>query len=912
MGIKKGVFFTLDALLASGIIIITILLVGNFYSEEQQSANVNYASQDLVRVFSSLTVGQVDNGYVKTLISNGLITNANSTILEQIGDFWANNELGLAKNLTANLSDAIIPSNYGFSVLVNGEEIYSRNLPVKKALVSSRKIISGIAKAKPTEGFTSRVLLNGIKSKKTSAYAYFGGYEGDGNLTKKLVLPNDIISFNSSYIEVNAGGNFNLYINGFFSGSYTKGSSGGGNMLADKWNLSDAYLANFRAGQNIININFTSGQSYIAGGFLRVTYTTSSLNDTQTAGYEKYMFPGIEGTINLYSSVYVPSIVNNMHVFLNYSSNYTTYLRLGNTTVYENNTNGTIAQITIPNSTLKTLLDYLMFNQKTVPIRMGIKNASAYGGLADAMLVSDVSGSMEFCSQTTSYSWSGWFSDNNKGCLYWFGSWLWGYYSQNPSGTAEYSRVTWNDGSQNLCGCRYTPSCGSDVTKMSLYKTAGKQFIEILLNISGNKAGLVDFSQTNTNPVYINTCSTSSSTTTVFSDSIVRTNNLASDKAQMNNVIDATTSWWGTCTCCGINKAVDMLNSQSNAQRKKYIVLMSDGAANVQCTQQGTGSAIEDAVKSAQDACNQGISVYAIAFGADADTATMQRMNCSGGKYYSAVDTLQLQQAYNQIAGEINKLSYSEQIVNITGLARSSVYPSSYIEFNYTAPDIQFNKVPLTFETDRFGNNISSGTLTIYANTSISDAKVTSYSGSKWTDNLVVNGNTIYRLTDYGNDYQLLGDPFAVNIPINNINQGSNSMTISTGLNSSSTTGGSNDNRVIYTLLLNGFADYSAVVAKSDGCPWNVAFEDESFSTIKVPSTYSGGDACSYTSASKTYDSNDALDIGVFQLFSNLDADKDGKLDFNIDANNLNVNTLTISKVPSLWGPAIIEIRVWE
>jgi hypothetical protein len=115
---------------------------------------------------------------------------------------------------------------------------------------------------------------------------------------------------------------------------------------------------------------------------------------------------------------------------------------------------------------------------------------------------------------------------------------------------------------------------------------------------------------------------------------------------------------------------------------------------------------------------------------------------------------------------------------------------------------------------------------------------------------------------------------------------------------------------VIYTLLLNGFADYSAVVAKSDGCSWTVNFEDGSASTIKVPSSYSGADICSF--AGKIYDSNDALDNAVYQLFSNLDIDKDGKLEVNIDENNLNINTLTVSKVPSLWGPAIVEIRVWE
>jgi len=911
MAVRKGIFFTIDSLLASGIIIIAILLVGNFYSAEQQKVNVNYASQDLVRVFSAMSVGQVDNDYVKALISNGDITNANSTILEQIGDFWADDKIELAKNFTKNLTEDIFPLQYGFSILVNGEEIYSRNLPVKKALVSSRKMITGIAKAKPTEGFTSRVLLNGIKSKKTSAYAYFGGYEGDGNLTKKLILPNDVISFNSSYLEVDSGGNFNLYINGFFSGSYVKGSSGGGSMLADKWNLSNAYLANFRAGENVININFTSGSSYIAGGFLRVTYVTSSYNDTQTAGYEKYIFPGIGGTINLYSSVYVPSVVNNMQVFLNYSSNYTTYLRLGNTTIYEENPQG--AKVTtLSNSTLKTLIDYNLFNQKTVPLRMGIINVTVPLGNIDVILITDVSGSMNW---------------------------------RLDSDTTGVDRTCDNPNLNN-----------PDTKRISLAKCLDRQFIDIVLNSSTgpttNKVGLVAYSGVP------NSLPSASSTI------IQSTHALSSDDVSLKSQIDGYTASGATGICGSIRQAKSMLESQSDSSRKKFVIVMTDGVANVQCDpvdlgqtvgciprkcpgnaccgitctcsnnycyggaqtgclNQNCGDWTSDTASSnaMDDACRlfsaTGATIHSIGFGpvssCSIGTQTLvQIANCGSGTFSASSDANELNKIYSTLAKQILNVTYSAQTINTTSLSKSILYPSSYIEFNYTPLDVQFNRIPLSFETGRFGNTVSSGTLTIYANTSVSDARVTSYSGSRWTDNLVVNGNTIYRLTDYGNDYTLLGDPFAVNIPVGNTNQGSNSITISTGLNSTYATGGSSDNRVIYTLLLNGFADYSTVVAKSDGCTWNVQFEDDTFSTINVPSSYSGTDACSYTSASKTYDVNDALDNGVYSLFSNLDADKDGKLDFNIDANNLNVNTLTISKVPSLWGPAIIELRVWE
>ena len=141
---KKAIFFTIDSLLASGIVIIAILLVSSFYSAESESTNINYASRDLVRVFSAMSIGETDNGYVKSLISSGEIKNTNNTVLEQIGEFWETGKKSMSANLTKNLTEDIIPSNYGFSVLINEENVYIRNLSINNALVSSRSIISGI------------------------------------------------------------------------------------------------------------------------------------------------------------------------------------------------------------------------------------------------------------------------------------------------------------------------------------------------------------------------------------------------------------------------------------------------------------------------------------------------------------------------------------------------------------------------------------------------------------------------------------------------------------------------------------------------------------------------------------------------------------------------------------------------
>ena len=115
---KKGVFFTIDALLASGIIIISIVLISKFYYSEQQTTNINYASKDIVNVLSSMTVDGANNEYVKNLTASGLITDTNNTLIEQIGDFWANDNINIARNFTKNLTDDIVPKNYRFNILV--------------------------------------------------------------------------------------------------------------------------------------------------------------------------------------------------------------------------------------------------------------------------------------------------------------------------------------------------------------------------------------------------------------------------------------------------------------------------------------------------------------------------------------------------------------------------------------------------------------------------------------------------------------------------------------------------------------------------------------------------------------------------------------------------------------------------
>ena len=136
-------------------------------------------------------------------------------------------------------------------------------------------------------------------------------------------------------------------------------------------------------------------------------------------------------------------------------------------------------------------------------------------------------------------------------------------------------------------------------------------------------------------------------------------------------------------------------------------------------------------------------------------------------------------------------------------------------------------------------------------------------------------------------------------------------MDVKTSLgNPNNLSGGSPDDKAIYTILVQNAVSFSGVASKAIGCSWNLTFADGTSTMIRIPSNYAGNATCSF--AFGIFDGDDSIDIVAYQLFNNLDLNKDGNLDVNFNSNNLQIDTLTISKVPSLWGPAIVEIRIWE
>lgn len=150
---KKGIYFTMDSVIAGSIVLIVILLSSSFYAEELPNVHLNYLSQDITRTLSTLTIEEIDNEYIKERVINGDITNLKNTILEQIGEFWADGQFEYANKSVQNITGRWVSNATGFGMWIDNESIYQRNIPIKRSLISSKKIISGIAKGQ-TSGET--------------------------------------------------------------------------------------------------------------------------------------------------------------------------------------------------------------------------------------------------------------------------------------------------------------------------------------------------------------------------------------------------------------------------------------------------------------------------------------------------------------------------------------------------------------------------------------------------------------------------------------------------------------------------------------------------------------------------------------------------------------------------------------
>ena len=86
---KRAYYFSLDAFIALIIILGIIFFIRPSPTQISQEMRVQ---EDILEILSSLHIGEIDNAYVHQLIADNDITNLNQSVLEQIGEFYANSQ----------------------------------------------------------------------------------------------------------------------------------------------------------------------------------------------------------------------------------------------------------------------------------------------------------------------------------------------------------------------------------------------------------------------------------------------------------------------------------------------------------------------------------------------------------------------------------------------------------------------------------------------------------------------------------------------------------------------------------------------------------------------------------------------------------------------------------------------------
>jgi len=825
---KNAVFFSLDALIALAIILITLIVIFPTIRYSQIETSI---PSDIINVLSDLKVSEINNTYMQSLISQGLVNDLNKSVLEQLGEFYITN-LTIAKQLGDSiLLELNTKENIGIwfeNTLIASKN--STSFDLAENIEVETQIISGIKAGESVTGFSARAFL----TKRTPIkYFYFGGYVGDGNVSINIKGGN----INAAEIEIAINKDFDILINDIYSGHYENSSS----VFTPKIYDLSSYIDNFNNLNNTIKI--VGDRAFVAGGFIKVTYDNLSLYEQPT----RYDFQGIEGAINYYDGFYIPGTLTDMKIYLHYDSNKSTFLNIGNITVFNGSSDGETTEI-IDNSVLSTLLNYNSLSNKTIPLRLGLEetiSGASNNSVADVIL-------------TTS--------------------------RVNDMNIVDVLNGTTN------------------ISRMDAAKYVDNIFVSEILNSSGGKVGLVSYKSDVPDALG---CTEDSNWI----------EHLTINKSKLKCQIDSYKAKPGErCICCAVKRSRDFLNdSHSNSSRNKFIVLMSDGTAGKttpdpsKCGENYTGNPGTDAVNQACLAKGEGITVHTVGFGIDANLTLLQEIaDCGGGKLFSSTNLSGLEEVYKSIAEDIIEVSYSGQTVTVLGNFSSTLYPDSFIEFNYSKPESPYGLI-LTVEeqfTDAY-----SGTLTIPTNSTVLETTVISYSGQRWTDNVEINGISIYNLSEYDENYVRLGDPYAINIPNNYINT-TNAIRLTTGINPGNSTQGSVSNKIIYTIIKNLIA-FSTISSKAEGCSWDIQFEDDSNITALIPANYTGSNLCSYTVSNLQHDSNDAIQSATFNLLKQLDFDSNNKIDVEFTANDLAIGASEITGIPYSWSTEA-QIRRWN
>lgn len=124
---KRGYFFVIDAVLGLSIIIIGVFLITASYSKVPQPTQVGFLADDLLNFLSNTRIKDLNNAYGGIggeLWNQGLISNSDMSLLQQIGVFYKTNKLDVTNKFIHNVTLGAVPPQFIYEVWIDGIIVY--------------------------------------------------------------------------------------------------------------------------------------------------------------------------------------------------------------------------------------------------------------------------------------------------------------------------------------------------------------------------------------------------------------------------------------------------------------------------------------------------------------------------------------------------------------------------------------------------------------------------------------------------------------------------------------------------------------------------------------------------------------------------------------------------------------------
>ncbi|MBI2108446.1 hypothetical protein HYT54_04935 [Candidatus Woesearchaeota archaeon] len=325
---RKSVYFTIDALLSASLLAIGVLLLSSSYISETTPPSNNYFAGDFLAVLSNLKVREANSSSISEMIVSGDITKLNNSILEQIGELWAEGNEAEARNITQEFIGLYLPENIGIGFYIDDEPVYVREKTNYNSVTSRRRLVSGIQKNRTTDGFVARAIA--IRTRKNNSLVVpgdvitsavekspSGNNQNQVNITYDVYIPDNTTLLGSRwFIEAAWSGiRFDAYLNGQFVGSSSPSDNGQKNF-----NDLNAYLGKGHNNASVLfkfgNANNPEGGDDGASHFV-VNYTTTAVNTLGNLNKKYLALVNSNASVRYKKPIFVAGNINSINIYLN-------------------------------------------------------------------------------------------------------------------------------------------------------------------------------------------------------------------------------------------------------------------------------------------------------------------------------------------------------------------------------------------------------------------------------------------------------------------------------------------------------------------------------------------------------------------------------------------------------------------